>query len=569
MKSICRTLGWVMMVGLVFAASAAAKQGFGTISGVVLDPSGTPQMGASVWLISEDAGGRTVAQILSNQHGAFFTDHLKPGKYAVRVTVAGFLPAMERHVAVMSNLTTLLRVQVETLFSSLDTLRQKSDAPAETDDWKWVLRSSTATRTILQWDDTGNEIASNTLGAELPSAQRPRALIHVMNGSVRPGSASNFPNTPATAVSYDQQLGNLGHVLVAGQMGYERGASGSFASVWLPSGSAQNGPETIFIWRQSKIGAEGMEFQGMRIDHTEQLALSDRVQLRAGAEYLRAGIVSSVSSLRPHAQLSAILAPGWMAALIVAANPPSELWGRTGALESAIDELDSLPPVLFHNGSPVLEGGWHQEISVKRKTGSQSMFEVAAFHDSTRDQAVFGTGPAANPEFVQDAFSSAFLYDGGNSSSWGARAAYRQRLSDDLEVAAIYAWAGALTPSGGLNTASSDLRDSFMTSNHHSLAARVSGKIPRSGTQVAASYKWITGTALSRTDQFGEAAYQMDPNLHLSIRQPLPGLNGRWEALADFSNLLAQGYVTVNGQDSRMVLCPNMRSFRGGVSFQF
>jgi hypothetical protein len=568
MKSICRTLGWVMMVGLVFAASAAAKQGFGTISGVVLDPSGTPQMGASVWLISEDAGGRTVAQILSNQHGAFFTDHLKPGKYAVRVTVAGFLPAMERHVAVMSNLTTLLRVQVETLFSSLDTLRQKSDAPAETDDWKWVLRSSTATRTILQWDDTGNEIASNTLGAELPSAQRPRALIQVMNGSVRPGSASNFPSTPATAVSYDQQLGNLGHVLVAGQMGYERGASGSFASVWLPSGSAQNGPETIFIWRQSKIGAEGMEFQGMRIDHTEQLALSDRVQLRAGAEYLRAGIVSSVSSLRPHAQLSAILAPGWMAALIVAANPPSELWGRTGALESAIDELDSLPPVLFHNGSPVLEGGWHQEISVKRKTGSQSMFEVAAFHDSTRDQAVFGTGPAANPEFVQDAFSSAFLYDGGNSSSWGARAAYRQRLSDDWELAAIYAWAGALTPGSELTT-TPDLRDNFMTSNHHSVAGRISGKIPRSGTQISASYKWISGTALSRMDQFGEAAYQMDPNLHLSIRQPLPGLNGRWEALADFSNLLAQGYVTVGGQDSRMMLSPMLRSFRGGVSFQF
>jgi hypothetical protein len=70
-------------------------------------------------------------------------------------------------------------------------------------------------------------------------------------------------------------------------------------------------------------------------------------------------------------------------------------------------------------------------------------------------------------------------------------------------------------------------------------------------------------------DQFGEAAYQMDPNLHLSIRQPLPGLSGRWEALADFSNLLAQGYVTVSGQDSRMMLCPNMRSFRGGVSFQF
>ena len=569
MKSTCRTLGWVMVVVVALAAPAAAKPGFGTISGVVLDPSGTPQMGAIVWLISEDAGGRTVAQTLSNQYGAFFSDHLKPGNYAVRVSLAGFLPAMETHIAVMSNLTTLLRVQVETVFSSLDTLRRKSDVPAEPDDWKWVLRSSTATRTILQWDDTGNEIASNTLGADLPNAQRPHGLLQVTNGALRPGSASNLPNAPATAVSYDQQLGNLGRVLLAGQMSYDRGASGSFAGVWLPTGNGGNGPETIFIWRQSKFGAEGMEFQGMRIDHTEQIELGDRIQLRVGGEYLRAGIISSVSSLRPHAQLNAKLAQNLTATLIVAANPPSEQWGRTGALESAIDELDSLPPVLFHDGRPVLEGGWHQELSVKRKMGSQSTFEVAAFHDSSRDQAVFGTGASASPEFVQDAFSSAFLYDGGNSSSWGARAAYRQKISDDLEVAAIYAWAGALTPSSGLNTASSDLRDSFMTSNHHSLAARVSGKIPRSGTQVAASYKWITGMALSRTDQFGEAAYQMAPNLHLSIRQPLPGLNGRWEALADFSNLLAQGYVTVNGQDSRMVLCPNMRSFRGGVSFQF
>jgi len=569
MKSICRTLGWTMMVVLVLAASAAAKQGYGTISGVVLDPSGTPQMGASVWLISEDASGRIVAQILSNQNGAFFTDHLKPGKYAVRVSVAGFLPAMERHVAVMSNLTTLLRVQVDTVFSSLDTLRRKSNAPAEEDDWKWVLRSSTATRTILQWDDSGRQIASSTLGADLPNAKHPRALVQVTNGALRPGSASNLPNAPATAVSYDQQLGSLGRVLVAGQMSYDRGTSGSFAGVWFPSGNAGNGPETIFVWRQSKFGAEGMEFQGMRFDHTEQLALGDRILLRAGAEYLHAGIISSVSSLRPHAQLRASLAPGWLATLIVASNPPSEQWGRTGALESAIDELDSLPPVLFHNGSPVLEGGWHQELSVKRKMSGQSTLEVAAFHDSTRDQAIFGTGTAASPEFVQDAFSTAFLYDGGNSSFWGTRAAYRQKFSDDLEVAAIYAWAGALSPGRELNMTSSDLRDSFVTSNHHSLAARVSGKIPGSGTQFSASYKWISGTTLSRVDQFGEAAYQMDPNLHLSIRQPLPGLSGRWEALADFSNLLAQGYVSVNGQDSRIMLVPILRSFRGGVSFQF
>src|ERR1700722_13297030 len=199
MKLIQKTRACGLFIILGLAVPASAKPGYGTLSGVVVDPSGTPQMGATVWLISDDGGGRTISKLLSNAHGAFSTDHLKPGNYAVRVSLAGFLPAMERHIAVVAELTTLLRVQMDSVFASLDTLRRKSDVPTESDDWKWVLRSSAATRTILQWDDTGNQIASSTLGADLPSEQTPRALVQVTNGAMRPGSASNFPNSPATA----------------------------------------------------------------------------------------------------------------------------------------------------------------------------------------------------------------------------------------------------------------------------------------------------------------------------------------------------------------------------------
>src|SRR4030081_296464 len=192
MKSVGKTLGWIMVTVLVLAGSATAKPGYGTISGIVLDPSGTPQMGATVWLISEDAGGRTVSQLLSNQHGAFFTDRLKPGKYSLRVSLPGFLPAVERHVSVIDNLTTLLRVQVDSIFSSLDTLRRPSDAPKEPDDWKWVLRSSAATRTVLQWRE--GSVASNTLGlgTESPRVQRPRGLVQLTSGALLPGSPSNL-----------------------------------------------------------------------------------------------------------------------------------------------------------------------------------------------------------------------------------------------------------------------------------------------------------------------------------------------------------------------------------------
>ena len=571
MKLAGKTLGWVMIIVLVLAGSTPAKPGYGTISGIVLDPSGTPQMGATVWLLSEDAGGHPVSQLLSNQHGAFFTDRLKPGKYSLRVSLPGFLPAMEQHVSVIANLTTLLRVQVDSLFSSLDTLRRQSDVPAEPDDWKWVLRSSAATRTILQWRE-GNTVAANTTPvADSPRGPRARGLVQVTSGALQPGSPSYPSNSPATAVSYDQGLGAIGRLLLAGQMSYERGASGAFATVWLPSGVLGHGPETTFVMRQSTVGMNDLAFQEIRFDHSEQFALGDRLSLRAGGEFLHVGIISPASALRPHAELDAYIAPGWTGTFFVASGTADVLSARNDALQSAITELDSLPTVLYRDGRPVFEGRWHEEASVKHKMGERASLEAAAFHDAARHQAIFGSGPVSSPDLLQDSFSNAFLYDGGAQNSWGTRAAYTQKLSSNLDLAAVYSWSGALSPHGNLNTTSADLRDNFTTRKHHSVAARVSGKLPRIGTQFAASYMWISGATLSRVDSFGEAAYQVDPNLHLSLRQPLPGFGsaGRWEVLADFGNLLAQGYMPVNGQESRIMLVPVLRSFRGGVSFQF
>jgi hypothetical protein len=568
MKVNCKTLGWVILLALAFAGSARAKQQYGTLSGVVLDPAGIPQMGATVWVISEDLGGRTVSRLLSNQYGKFFTDHINPGKYAVRVALAGYIPALEQHVAVLADLTTVLSVQMNSVFASLDTLRHKADTSTEPDDWKWVLRSSAATRTILQWRDADPSYGLNG-GKEFPAAERQHGIVQVTNGSLRLGSPSGLPDAPATAVSYDQSLGNMGRILLAGQMSYLRGASGAFAGVWLPSGTAERGPETIFVLHQTKFGEAGPMFQELRLDHSEQISLTDRLSLRAGAEYLRVGIESSASTLRPHAQLDAILAPAWTASFTLASDPPAANWGHEQALESAIAELDSLPAVLFHNGNPVIERGWHEEISIRHKLSENAQLQVAAFHDSAKHQAIAGSGPAADPDFTQNFFSSAFLYDGGNTSSWGTRVAYRQKISQHLEFAALYDWAGALSPVGVLNPTSTDFHNNIATRNHQSVGASVSGKLPRAHTQVDASYKWIAGTTLSRLDAFGEVQNNMDPNLHLSIRQPLPGLNGRLQALVDFSNLLAQGYVSANGTDSRIVLVPVARAFRGGVSFQF
>ena len=157
-----RILGALVLTAMVSSfgtqpAAAQAKLVPGKLAGVVRDSSGTPQLGASVELIPEATGLAATRGFLTNTQGSFSGDKLAPGFYSVRVTLAGFLPTLEKHVRISSNLTTLVRIELESMFASLDQLRRTpSNTSVEAEDWKWVLRSASAVRPVLEWmdDDT-------------------------------------------------------------------------------------------------------------------------------------------------------------------------------------------------------------------------------------------------------------------------------------------------------------------------------------------------------------------------------------------------------------------------------
>jgi Carboxypeptidase regulatory-like domain len=563
-------LGWATAAIVFLTASAQAAPGFGKLSGVVVDPSGTPQMGANVLVAAEGTGASKALELLTNERGQFSNARLLPGFYTVRVTLAGFLPTINQHIRVTSNLTTLLKIELDSVFTSLDRLRKDPrQRPVDTDEWKWVLRTSSATRPVLQWADGEVTADGDVPAGEVARPRRARGRLEVTRGARRPGSVANLADSPATAFSYDQKIGRTSSLLLAGQMSYERSASAGIAVMWLPSGNVQSGPETTLVLRQTKLGPGGPTFRGLRAEHASQLTLGDRFTLHYGAEYVLAGLGRATSALRPRAEWDARISPNWRASALLAARPSSNDGLGANELQSALSELDALPALLWRNGHPVLEGGWHEELGLERRLGAHSSVQVAAFHDRARHVAVFGRGATPNPDFFQDFFSDAFVYDGGRSSSWGSRVAYRQKFSDDLEMAVVYAWAGALAPEDV--AANLDLRDALQTRDRHSLSARVSGHVPRLGTKIAASYKWLSGPIASRQDLFGEAIYQLDPYLNVSVRQPLPSflMNGKWEAQADLHNLLAQGYVPISRRDGRLLLVPAFRALRGGVSFQF
>jgi len=570
-----RLLGTLVFIAanVSFGTSAAVAQSklvSGKLAGVVRDLTGTPQMGASVEVFAETPGAVSSLDYLTNTQGIFRGDKLSPGLYTIRVTLAGFLPTLQQHVRINPNLTTMVRIEMESMFSSLEQLRrQPNSAKADADDWKWVLRSAAGTRPVLQWDEHAMLTANGDI---VPPA--PKVLMEFTDGARRPGSVSNVAAAPGTAFAYDQKLGGAGSLLVAGQMSYQDSPAGGVATVWLPTGTIGSGPHTAVVLREAKLGDKGITFRGMRIDQGGAVTLGDRVLLRYGGEYLLVGLGRSVSSVRPRISVETKLRGGWRGNVVFAAQPGAPNAMETGgedlqsALVSALDELDAFPALMWRDGRPVLQGGWHEEISAERKVGDSGKLQIAGFHEDSHHMAVFGRGtdlPAQ--EYFEDVFSNAFAYDGGAFSSWGGRVAYREKLNDDVEVTVLYAMAGALTPSIANQ---GRLRDSLRMTPHQSVGVNVSSKLPGTGGHITAGYKWISGISVSRVDTYGESLYQMDPYLHVSVRQQLPKFGpGRWEAIADCENLLAQGSVTLSTREGQVTLVPAFRTFRGGLSLQF
>lgn len=551
-------------------APIAAAQHEGKISGLVVDGQGVPQMGATILVASERALNPRSLNLLTNARGRFSTAILPSGSYTVRVTLAGFLPALERHVEVSDQHITLLQVMMGSVFSSFGQLRRQGDEKVSSDDWTWVLRESPDTRSVLRWTE-GPALSSNSRNGAEAAAQRQadHVAMQVTSGGDHPGSiGAAAADSPATTLVYDMGVGDKARLLMAGQFSYSPAApTGGFVAEWLPSGGTSAGHAIVIEARQAQFGPVGPVFRGVRLADSDTLAIGDRVSLRYGAEFVAAGFDGGTTqSLRPRGEIAVHVSPTWLVSAIVAAQSP-EGAGNQSAIQSALNNLDDFPVLMIRDGRPVLENDWHEEFSVDHALTNDSDISAAVFHDRSSHTGVIGRGDANFPEFLQDYFSGAFAYDGGISSSGGVRVAYRQRFGSDLETTLIYAYGGALAPNGERGLA---LREELSNVYEHSVGGRVTARVPHLGTQLSAGYKWISGPAVSQVDAYGESLYQIDPYLSIELRQPLPrAMPCHMEFVADAGNLLAQGYVPLSTTDGRVVLVSSYRFFRGGLSLQF
>jgi len=583
----------LVLLGLLLAATAPDLIGasraptWGKLSGIVVDENGTPQMGATVWVISEHGLGGAPVKLFTNDRGIFSANRLLPGLYSVRVTLASYLPAVKSRVAVDLKRPGFLTVRLDSILTSLSALHRPAQADVDPDEWKWVVRTSPISRPVLRM-----------VGREEPQVQeagkrngesgrrvKDRMMAELSSGTGRRGSLNHSLGTFGSGFAYEHNLAGTAKLLFAGDFGYQRGLAAAFSTLWLPNGSFEEGSHASFSLRQSFMPG-GMRsdvpgavpyFRAVRTRYGSQIPLGGSFLLRYEVEYQAVGLGGRRQAILPAASLVYEVNANTRLTLRVATQPGG-LPSPDSLLRAALNELDQFPAMMLRDGRPIFQTGLYEEVGYEQRLGPNALFQAAAFYEQLHHTSVRGRGDAGlalDPaNFLSDLAAGGFAYDGGGVRTNGFRVGYSRKFSDQWEASFGYGLAGALTAHSRALSDIAELRDLLHSRYQQSLMARVVTRLPQYGTRVVASYRWISGDVVAPPDVFNESFTLADPHLNLEVRQPLPGFfvfpAGRVEARADFRNLLAQGYVPIRSSDGRVIyLIPAFRTFRGSVSFQF
>lgn len=564
----CLATAWAAPAPLGRARAA------GRLGGLVQDLEGTPQMGATVWIVGQTPTTSGPIKLFTNDKGVFSVDNLLPGLYSIRVSLASYLPAIRKNISVEAGQRAFLTVQLSTLFDSLQDAARQRPTDLEEDEWKWVLRTSAATRPVLRL--LNGEIEVNPSGAPARAAQ-PRALLQVSSSAGQSDLGTDL-GLLASLFAYDQALPDNSHLLLAGGFAYNRTPGGLLGMAWTPGPWRVHAPQLTLSMRQSSLPALDDEsarltYRGMKFGFSNSFQVSQRLRFDYGVDYVAVNLQGTTHALLPRGVV--VYEPTGRARVefTVASSSAPQLDSLAGAAQT----LGAFPGITITNARPHLENVFHQEVRFGYHFKNGGELCAGAFRDQVHNAALFGRTrdrEGLDPdEFLLDPASNGFRFNGGNYAVLGARVVYQQTFLARFETTLGYANLGGLAPVANLVEDSTALREILRAQRRHALSARVATRVPRLGTRVAAGYRWFSGALLGTVDPFEDSAARLDPNLSLQLRQPLPQiylLPGRVEVLADIRNLLAQGYIPITSADGQVLyLVPAFRSFRGGVSFQF
>ena len=519
---------------------------------------------------------------------------LFPGLYGIRVNVPRFLPALREKIRVEPGASSRLSVRLAGLLSSIQLVYPP---PGEwrdmSEDWKWVLRTASATRPVLRyttWEDREQRSLLRKLTGPIGPVQGMVQVSAGDGGRVSPfGSESDLGTAFALATSL---FGN-NNLLVSGNLGYgaDRGApSMGFHTRYsreMPYGTQ---PEVSLTVRQmlrpQQAGralfgpgsARQDMLQAFTVGIQDRLNLGDLIRLEYGFLYDSISFFERLEYLSSFGRLSYNIDEDTAVIVGYASGAPRPDSGAAGdgALGRNLSALALFPRMSVRGGHASLQRGEHFEVGLEQKLGDDAV-EIAAFRDRLSNAAISGYFPAGlyAGDLLPDLFSPMSSFNAGSYQTTGYRVAYSRRLTEHVRVGAGYTYASALASDReALSTSDpAELRSALKPWREHFLAAQLTAQVPGARTWITSSYQWSRRAVVTPPDLFNASSNRVMPGMNVVVRQPLPVLGylpGKFEATAEVRNLLADGYIpmrTASGR--RLVLVPSARSFRGGFNFVF
>jgi hypothetical protein len=561
----------------------------GVISGVVSNSMGISQMGAIVLLYNRQ--DRVYEKVQTDDRGQFKFLGLFPDLYSVKVTLATFVPALKKNILVQPGMRSVLNVNLNTLFSTIQLAYPSAESGSlMSDDWKWVLRTASSTRPVLRF--VSDRLAATSARSAVFSETRGILKVSAGDGPLVTGIGNEADLGTAFALATSLYGNSL--LQVSGNVGYgsQTGVpTAAFRTSYSRNVGGSN-PEVSVTMRQlfmpGRLGAATGTDSALPMLRSMSAGFSDRNQITEGVALQYGFTLESVSFLdhlnyfSPYARLS--YKAGDNAEVNFAYTSGNGRPDLAGAVSQDADfqrDLSTLglfPRISLRGAQPRVQRGEEFELTYTLKARSRT-FQLSAYRESVTNAALSLVAPAgiySGGDILPDLFSGNSIFDAGDYRSSGLTAAVTQNLGEHLSATLMYGSMGALTADNReiVSNSPDELRSMIRSGRRQAATTRVTATSPWTGTHMIASYqwtgshRWVMPGHLYSTQSVGPM-----PGLNVYIRQPIPGLSilpWRMEATADLRNLLAQGYLPLGmsgGQQVLLVETP--RSFRGGLSFIF
>ena len=551
---------------LSLGVSALAADLASGVTGVVRNPQGVPQMGVLVELLH----GNVVATAFTDLQGRYHIAQVTPGVYDLRTSATLFLPTLHRSLMLRAGAGSTINLTLTGLFDETGWLAPHRSGKSDVEDWKWTLRSP-ANRPMLRiLDDAGDADLAAAPETEAKATRARHATL--LSSSNQGGLGASM--SQLTLEFGDESSDHRSSDLIRISEGVSAGAGSAAMGVVAlrETGKGQGIQRRTLMGVRSAPQVQTQAGSGIafvELDSAQRMEIGSVAALEVGGqtEVLHtAG--GTLVAMHPFIQVSA-RAGVWLVRYQYATSPESVAFASV----SDNQMMARLPTVVEHGSGMLTESGAHQECVVGRSIG-RAHVEVSAFQDAERHVALTGEIGRRIPGSMQR-LSANRMVDETNGSfrelvpgftGAGVRVATEVPLGQLGRMTAAYVDGMGLSrrSTGGVGSAD------FTGRRAPAVYVAVKHEIPKTGTQVAVSYRWQPTRMLTTVSRYEMA--DVSPYLGLHLFQAFPiGRNSSWhtDLLLDATNVLQEGYHSGLDPAKDLLYASALREMRAGVAVTF